>query len=168
MDTILIHHIRPGKKEQLFNEGLVSDSQHGLSTFTNLSEEDSKSLTKRLRSRGFIQSHQIVRSVSKYYPRGEAFNLVVFRDQNGDALGYYSDMAMPIRKVENGYEVVDLFLDLWLKPNGILIELDVDEFQDAASKGIITEEQQKMAITAFERLKEEAKQSIYPLRYIRP
>ena len=80
-------------------------------------------------------------------------------------LGYYSDIAMPIRKNENEYEVLDLFLDIWLKPNGTLLELDLDEFQVAISKGIIAEEQQKMAITAFERLKEEAKQGIYPQRY---
>ena len=72
---------------------------------------------------------------------------------------------MPIRKNENEYEVLDLFLDIWLKPNGTLLELDLDEFQVAISKGIIAEEQQKMAITAFERLKEEAKQGIYPQRY---
>ena len=46
MDTIIIHHIRPGKKEQIFHEGLVSDDEHGLSTITSLSEDDSKSLPK--------------------------------------------------------------------------------------------------------------------------
>lgn len=166
MNTVSIHHIRTGKRTEIFEEGLLSNDQHGLSTLTILSDEDSKWLTGRLRSQGFIASNETVHSLAKFYSYSEYFNLLVFRDQNGIALGYYSDIAMPLRKVEDGYEIIDLFLDIWLKPDGTLIELDMDEFQDAISKNLVTEEQQKAAITAFERLKDEARQGIYPLKYI--
>lgn len=167
MHTVTIHHIRPGKEEQIFREGFVSDDHHGLSTLTKLSEEDSRSLTQRLQSGGFIESNETIRSLSKYYPNGEPFNLLVFRDRNGEPLGYYSDIAMPLRKVDDGYELVDLFLDIWLKPDGTLLELDLDEFQDAIAKDLITEQQQALARTAFERLKEEAKHGLYPQKYMR-
>jgi predicted RNA-binding protein associated with RNAse of E/G family len=167
MNTVSIHHIRPGKKEEIFKEGFVSSDQHGLSTLTILSEEDSKWLTERLRSQGLIASNSTVRSLAKFYSYSDHFNLLIFRDQNDIALGYYSDIAMPLRKVEDGYELIDLFLDIWLKPDGTLIELDMDEFQDAISKDLVTEEQQKAAITAFERLKDEARRGIYPHKYIR-
>lgn len=167
MHTVTIHHIRPGKEEQIFMEGFVSDDHHGLSTLTILSEVDSRSMTQRLQAGGFIEPGETIRSLSKFYPRGEPFNLLVFRGHNGEILGYYSDIAMPLRKVDDGYEIVDLFLDIWLKPDGTLLELDLDEFQDAVSKGLITEEQQALARTAFERLKQEAKRGLYPRKYMR-
>ena len=166
MDIVTLHHIRPGKEEQIFMEGFVSDDSHGLSTLTILSEEDSRSLTERLQAGGFIEPGETIRSLSKFYPRGEPFNLLVFRDHNGQTLGYYSDIAMPLQKVIDGYKIVDLFLDIWLKPDGTLLELDLDEFQDAIAKDLITEEQQTLAMTAFERLKGEVKQGLYPHKYI--
>jgi predicted RNA-binding protein associated with RNAse of E/G family len=166
MNTVAIHHVRPGKETQIFREGFVSDDQRGLATFSLFSEEDTQWMAGRLRSQGFIEAHQVAQSVSKFYPRGESFNLLVFRDQNGDTLGYYSDMAMPLRKVDDEYEIVDLFLDIWLKPDGTLLELDWDEFETATSKGLVTEEQQTLAVTAMERLKQEAKQGLYPQHYI--
>ncbi|MBK9926772.1 MAG: DUF402 domain-containing protein [Anaerolineales bacterium] len=167
MKTVTIHHIRPGKKTQIFTERFVSDDQYGLTTLTILSETDSKSMSERLFSQGFIKASDIVHSVAKYYSYSEYFNLLVFGDPAGEAIGYYSDMAMPLRKVDDGYEIVDLFLDIWFKPDGTLLELDFDEFQDAITKGLITKEQQEFALMAFERLKDEAKQGIYPQHYIR-
>jgi len=168
MNTVAIHHIRPGKPDEIFHEGFVADDHHALLTSTSLSDDISLSLFERLQFRGFIEVSERVCCVEKFYSYNEYFNLLVFRDQAGNALGYYSDIAVPIRKVDDGYEIIDLFLDIWLKPDGTLLELDLDEFQDAISKGLITEEQQIFAVTTFERLKEEAKQGTYPQIYIRP
>ena len=162
MNTVTIHHLRPGKPEEIFNEGFVSDNHNSLVTSTQLTKEQTRSFSERLISRGFIQPDERIHFVEKFYSYNESFNLLVFRDLNRKVLGYYSDIAMPITKVDDGYEIVDLFLDIWLKPDGTLLELDLDEFQDAISKGLITEEQQTLAVTTFERLKEEAKQGIYP------
>jgi predicted RNA-binding protein associated with RNAse of E/G family len=167
MNTVTIHHIRPGKRTEIFTEGFVSEDQHGLATLSILSDEDSKSMSERLRSHGFIEAGDIVHSVAKYYSYSEYFNLLVFGGPNGEAIGYYSDMAMPLRKVDDGYEIVDLFLDIWLKPNGTLLELDLDEFQEAITRELITKEQQEFALTAFERLKNETRQGMYPQNYIR-
>lgn len=166
MQTVTIHHIRPGKQEEVFKEGFLAEDDHCLRTITLLSAEDSCALTERLCSRGFIEAGETVCSVTKFYPFNEPFNLLIFGDGNEDALGYYSDIALPIRKVQDGYELVDLFLDIWLKPDGTLLELDLDEFQAAISEGLLTEEQQRVASAAFERLKHEARQGIYPQKYI--
>jgi len=167
MNTVTIHHVRPGKKTQNFTEGFISEDENGLTTLTILSDEDSKFLTARLYSQGLINPNDVVHSVAKYYSFSEHFNLLVFGGSNNEALGYYSDMAMPLRKIGDEYEIIDLFLDIWLKPDGTLLELDLDEFQDAIAKGLITTEQQKFALAAFERVKAEAKQGIYPKHYIK-
>jgi len=167
MDTATIYHIRPGKRTQVFKEGFVSEDEHGLTTLSILSDEDSKSLTKRLLSQDLINPDDVIHSVAKYYSFNEHFNLLVFGGPDSEVLGYYSDIAMPLRKVGSVYEILDLFLDIWLKPDGTLLELDLDEFQDAISKGLVTTEQQEIALIAFERLKTETKQGIYPQRYIR-
>jgi len=52
--------------------------------------------------------------------------------------GYYCDIATPIRRVPNGYEMTDLFLDLWVFPNGKYLILDQDEFDKAVKKGWLT------------------------------
>ena len=49
--------------------------------------------------------------------------------------GYYCDIVTPIRRVPNGYEMTDLFLDLWVFPNGEYLILDQDEFDKAVKKG---------------------------------
>ena len=168
MNTVTIHHIRPGKPDEIFNEGFVADDHHTLLILTSLSDDQSFSLSRQLVSRGFIEPVETACSVEKFYSYHEYFNILVFRDQTGTALGYYSDIAMPITKIADGYEIIDLFLDMWLKPDRTLLELDLHEFQDAISKGLITEEQQMLAETTFERLKTEAKQGKYPQNYIQP
>jgi len=52
--------------------------------------------------------------------------------------GYYCDIATPIRRVPNGYEMTDLFLDLWVFPDGKYLILDRDEFDEAGKKGWLT------------------------------
>ena len=167
MQTITIHHIRPGKQERSSRKGsllktIIASERSRCSLL-----KDSRALTERLCSRGFIEAGETVHSVAKFYPFNEPFNLLIFGDGNGDALGYYSDIALPIRKVQDGYELVDLFLDIWLKPDGTLLELDLNEFQAAIAKGLVTPAQEKLAVTAFERLKAEAKQGIYPWQYLK-
>lgn len=58
-------------------------------------------------------------------------------DSQGSLIGYYSDIATPIKRFPGGYEMTDLFLDLWVYQNGSYLVLDRDEFDEALRRGIL-------------------------------
>ena len=61
--------------------------------------------------------------------------------------------------------MTDLYLDIWLFPDGRLLELDWDEFEEAIAKKVITPAQEGLARSAMKRLVDEASKGIYPLQY---
>ena len=62
--------------------------------------------------------------------------------------------------------MTDLFLDIWLHPDGRLIELDWDEFEGALHSQVITVTQAQLARAAMKRLIDEVAQGIYPNKYL--
>src|SRR5207245_10452820 len=60
----------------------------------------------------------------------------------GTWMGYYADVLEPVRW--DGSDpttlepIIDLFLDLWIAPDGRFEVLDVDEFEEAGARGSIT------------------------------
>ena len=114
-----------------------------------------------------IKPSQSIGSIAKVYFFTESFNLLEFRTPSGDLLGYYSDIGEPaIRISDNEIQMVDLYLDIWIYPNGKLLELDWDEFEDAIEKQMITPSQADLARKTMRRLIEEAEKGTYPSRYI--
>jgi predicted RNA-binding protein associated with RNAse of E/G family len=73
--------------------------------------------------------------------------------QDGNHLGYYVDIDTPIHISNGEYHLTDLFLDLWIAPDGKYIELDRDEFEEGFRKGLLTSRQYKKANQVFEALK---------------
>jgi predicted RNA-binding protein associated with RNAse of E/G family len=61
--------------------------------------------------------------------------------------------------------MTDLYLDIWLYPDGRLLELDWDEFEEAIQKQVISSAQAALARSAMQRLVEEVEQGIYPAKY---
>jgi hypothetical protein len=72
---------------------------------------------------------------------------------DGDHLGYYVDVDTPIRKDNGEYYLTDLFLDLWVFPNGRYFELDRDEFEKSLKSRLITHYQLRKANQVIEMLK---------------
>ena len=62
--------------------------------------------------------------------------------------------------------MTDLYLDIWLFPDGRLLELDWDEFEEAIEHQVITPVQADLAREAMKRLVDEVKEGIYPNRYL--
>ena len=64
---------------------------------------------------------------------------------DGTWMGYYADVLEPVRW--NGSDpatlepIIDLFLDLWIAPDGRFEVLDEDEFEEAGVRGNITAHQ---------------------------
>ena len=164
---IRIQYIRPGKDVTEFVEDLITENEHFIKTFKTLPDEIIESLTQALRKNGFIAQDQITTSITKIYFFDEHFDLLLFHGEQGEILGYYSDIGTPLTKTADGYQMTDWFLDIWLSPDGTLFELDLDEFEEALSKNLINPSEAEIARSTFARLIEEVKQGIYPHAYLK-
>lgn len=166
MTEIQIEYLRPGKETSFYIEDLVSIDPLRLKTFKTLLPENASRLAQGMVSAGMIEPHQKAVSVAKTYFFEEHFNLLEFRDENGDLLGYYSDIGSPLFNIEDGYRMTDWFLDIWLKPDGSLMELDIDEFEEAISQNLLSSLEVDQARSTFARLIEEVKTRVYPYAYL--
>ena len=72
-----------------------------------------------------------------WYDVGKVYNL------NNEWTGYYCDIMKPVKRStdETGnletFEITDLFLDLWINPDGTYEIQDEDEFEEAIRNGAI-------------------------------
>jgi predicted RNA-binding protein associated with RNAse of E/G family len=166
-DLFRIEYIRPGKEVTYYEEDLFAQDETCIRTFKTLPENIAIRLSDSLVKQGLIQPQQRVGTISKVYFFTEPFNLLEFRELDGSVLGHYSDIGEPaIRVSENEIQMTDLFLDIWLHPDGRLLELDWDEFDEAVEKQVITSTQADLAREAMKRLVNEVAEGIYPSKYI--
>jgi len=165
-DLVRMEYIRPGKETTYYEEDFISQDETRLWTHRILPSEISERLSRALQEQNLITTHQRVGSINKTYFFTEPFNLLEFRDENGDLLGHYSDIGEPtIQLAPDTFQMTDLYLDIWLFPDGRLLELDWDEFEEAIHKQVITSEQAELARAAMQRLVTEAAQGAYPGKY---
>lgn len=166
-DRVHMEYIRPGKETTYYEEDFVSQNEVCLRTFKTLPPEISERLSRALQEQKLIAAHQQVGSIAKTYFFTEPFNLLEFRDLDGNLLGHYSDIGMPAAQLTaDTYQMTDLYLDIWLFPDGRLLELDWDEFEEALQKGILSAEQAELAKTAMKRIVHEVEQGVYPHQYL--
>jgi hypothetical protein len=166
-DLVHIEYIRPGKEITYFEEDLVMQDETCLRTFKTLPPDISDRLSQALQKQNLIAPGQRVLTIGKTYFFARPFNLLEFRGTDGELLGHYSDIGEPtIQLGPSNYQMTDLFLDIWLFPDGRLLELDWDEFEDAVERQVITPAQANLAREAMKRLVREVEQGIYPLKYL--
>jgi len=82
------------------------------------------------------QGFQIVyfEFIGKWFTVGKIWNL------HGEHTGYYCDIVTPPRLLDDGVELTDLFLDLWVSPDLRYKRLDEEELEEALRKGWIARE----------------------------
>jgi predicted RNA-binding protein associated with RNAse of E/G family len=162
-----IEYIRPGKELTYYDEDVLSQDEICLRTYKTLPDDVAEHLSAALQSQGLIGAHEGVLTIGKTYFFTEPFNLLEFRAPGGKLLGHYSDIGEPLIQLgPNEFQMTDLFLDIWLHPDGRLIELDWDEFEEAIHGQVITVTQAQLARDAMKRLVTEVAQGIYPNKYL--
>jgi predicted RNA-binding protein associated with RNAse of E/G family len=74
--------------------------------------------------------------------RNRWYDIARFYDKKRKWIGYYCDIVKPVSRLMNGPSkttmLTDLFLDLWITPEGRYYVLDEDELEDALDKGSIS------------------------------
>lgn len=92
-----------------------------------------------------------------WYDVGKVYNL------NNKWTGYYCDIMKPVkRSVDatgklNCFEITDLFLDLWINPDGTYQIQDEDEFEEAVQGGAVDAELERKAWSVMKTLIAEVK-----------
>ena len=166
-NLVNVKYIRPGKDVVVLEEEFQGQDETCVRTSRIPPKDAFKRLSEALARQNMIQSGQRVGTISEAYFFHEPFNILEYRALDGTLLGYYSDIAEPaVQVAENEVQLTDLFLDIWLFPDGRLLELDWDEFEEAIKKNIITPAQADLARSAMKRLVVEATNGIYPGQYI--
>ena len=107
---VRIQYIRPGKGVTDFVEDLITENEHSIKTFKTFPDDIVESLTQALRKNGFIAQDQITTCITKIYFFDEYFDLLLFQDEQGEILGYYSDIGTPLIEIEHGYQMTDAYL----------------------------------------------------------
>ncbi len=68
---------------------------------------------------------------NRWYDIGKIYNL------EDDFTGYYCDIILPMKRTDTHFEITDLFLDLWVSPDGSYQVEDADEFESAIAQNWI-------------------------------
>lgn len=93
---------------------------------------------------------------NRWYDIGKIYNL------NNQLTGYYCDIIMPMNRTETHFEITDLFLDLWVSPDGRYQLHDEDEFEDAILHNWIRGDVAEQARNVLQHLITEIESSVFP------
>lgn len=103
--------------------------------------------------------------------KNQAYDVARVYRPDGPWTGYYVDVLEPVRWT--GAEpatlepVIDLFLDLWIAPDGGYAVLDEDEFEEAIARGVLTPRQVNHARQVLGDLVEATAQGGFPPQVVK-
>ncbi len=97
-----------------------------------------------------------------YFFWDEWFNVIRIYDRDLEFKGYYSDIITPVQKTLTMYTATDLYLDLFMFPDGTYVVEDEDEFEEAVRRGLMDEGIIRNAREAIDRLVLMAEAGKYP------
>ncbi len=90
------------------------------------------------------------------------YEIIKIFDLEDRFTGYYCNINTRPEPFEGGYEVKDLFLDVWVFPDKKFSVLDEDEFEDAFRKGLISEEEEMFARAVLKRILDDLEGGRFP------
>ena len=96
-----------------------------------------------------------------WYDIGKIYNL------NNEWTGYYCDIIKPVNRQEGTFEIVDLFLDVWVSPDNSFEIQDEDEFETAIRNGDISHELAEQARNGLTNLISEVESGNFPPEFVK-
>jgi hypothetical protein len=166
MPQVTIELARIGKPPRTYTEGFLSDNGSQLRTLTVLPPEVSVNLSRDWQKAGRFWKGEVATTVRKILFYGEYFAIMQFLDYEMHSLGCYVDIVTPPQKVNGIYQLTDLILDLWITPDGRYDKLDVEEFEQAVTAGLLSSQWEENARITYTRVITEIPTGEFPGRYI--
>jgi hypothetical protein len=154
-ESVVIRFARPGKPDRLFREGLVSDDGVCLHTYSIVPPEFAARWSHSYQEQGLIPAGRRIAAAEKHLFYAKGFAVLELQDSQGAALGWYMDICSPLRREAGEYLVTDLFLDVWLWPDGRWQVFDQDEFDTALEGGLLDANQAQAARATLAQLQVE-------------
>ena len=93
---------------------------------------------------------------NRWYDIGKIYNL------EDHFTGYYCDIILPMKRTDTHFEITDLFLDLWVSPDGSYQVEDEDEFESAIVQNWIQTDLANQARKALQDLIAEIESGAFP------
>ncbi len=148
---VKVRYYRPGKEPREWDQELVAETERAIvSSFVFRLEKPFSPFDEVLIEDGYRGI--LIDLLDEWY------NVVKIYDRLKNFQGYYSDIRTPPKIIEGGYEARDLFLDVWVDPEGVHRVLDLDEFEEAE----LPHELRGKAEDTLERLEEMIEKGEYP------
>jgi len=131
--------IRPGKATEIWhNEMLYDDGKMVISLF------DFSGLKKDFVVEGKTLIDRECTGICADFV-GEPYEILIVLDKEKNIRGYYVNINRPIERKQNKIYVHDLFLDIWVFPDMTWKLLDLDEYEEARAKGLLTQQDVEIA-----------------------
>ena len=166
MDVAIHYHRLSQRGLTVYVEDFVADDGVRLVTYKTLPDAIRASLSAVFWEQGLTQPPRQVGAVRKHYFYNEPFTVLEFYDPEGALIGYYSDIATPLTRINDEYHITDLFLDWWMPPGAPAQELDWPEFDEAIQTGALSPAQAAYARAAMARVREEIRAGVFPHQYL--
>lgn len=130
-ERVRIHYRRPPDREQVFDQTVVLDRPDVIVT---LAEEIDLPTPMRIDDRVALEPG----SSAVWFTFPEAWHDIGrFYRADGTFTGIYANVLTPVKIEGRVWETTDLFLDVWIGPEGLARILDRDEFDEATEAGWI-------------------------------
>jgi len=98
--------------------------------------------------------------------RNRWYDVGKFYDRQRNLVGYYCDIIKPLNKLlrtpGKTSRITDLFLDLWITPEGDYVVLDEDEFEEALGHGYLPKNLADQARKQMDSLIQKVKAGRFP------
>lgn len=133
--NVHIHYHRPPGRKEIFVQRLVHQTADAVVTF----------LARTPLSRPVVVDGEVVLedgspAIWFTFP-GAWHDIGRFHRADGTFTGIYANILTPVRWLDSRtWETTDLFLDLWIDPQGNATVLDEEEWQEAVDRGWLKEE----------------------------
>ena len=158
---VRIHYRRPPDREEVFHQRAVLERQDVIVTLAEATKID---LPMMIDGRVVLEPGSAV--VWFTFP-GAWHDIGSFHREDGTFTGFYANVITPPKIEKHVWYTTDLYLDVWMNPDGTAKLLDEDEFQGAISQRLIDQPTADRARAEAGRLLDEARRGAWPPPIVR-
>ncbi len=153
---VRIHYRRPPGRLQVFEQHLVHDAPEVKVTLA-----ENMPYEPPMRIEGDVVLELGSDIVWFTFP-GAWHDIGRFHRADGAFTGLYANILTPPTFDSTGWDTTDLFLDIWMAPDGTVVLLDEDELDEALGKELLDRETAARARDEAHRLLRDAEAGTWP------